>query len=223
MLYRLIYYYSSMPFENKIIMFLTFTFAVIVALTIHEFSHAFMASRLGDDTARLNGRMTLNPMAHFDPMGLASFILFGFGWAKPVPINPYNFKKIKRDTFLVSIAGVASNFILFFVFYPLSVLVFRAYLSSESILGLIFSYLFIYIYQVNLVLMVFNLLPIYPLDGFNALASQLRYDNKYVTFMQRYGVFVLIAVALIFSFTNAFEYLVDYVSYPVKLFWGLFF
>lgn len=223
MLYRLIYYYSSLPFENKIIMFLTFTFAVMVALTVHEFSHAFVAYKLGDPTAKKNGRMTLNPMAHLDAMGIISFLLFGFGWAKPVPINPYNFKKIKRDIFLVSMAGVVSNFILFFIFYPLTILMMRAFNVSQSTISLIFVHLFSYIYQVNLILMVFNLLPIYPLDGFNALASQLRYDNKYVTFMQKYGAFILIAVALLFSYTNVFGYLVDYVSYPVKLFWGLFF
>ena len=86
-----------------------FLLAVLVVITIHEFSHGLVADYLGDPTARLRGRLTLNPMAHLDPIGALAFIFFGFGWAKPVPIDPYNLQDPKRDSMLISLAGPASN------------------------------------------------------------------------------------------------------------------
>lgn len=214
--------FSSIAIREKIIIFLTFSFSVMLALTVHEFSHAFVAYKLGDKTAKVNGRMSLNPMVHFDIMGLFSFILFGFGWAKPVPINPYNFRNIKKGTFLVSLSGIISNLILAFVFYPIAVLFLRAYLSSASIILEFLYYLFYFLFQANLVLMVFNLLPIYPLDGFNALASQLSYNNSYVKFNYRYGPYILIGLAIIISVTHIFSNVVDIIGYPISAFWGLF-
>ena len=96
MLFDLLFSYNSMPFVQKLIIFFTFSLAVVFALTIHEFAHAFVAHRLGDNTAKLQGRMSLNPMVHFDVLGIICFLFFGFGWAKPVPINTYNFSHIKR-------------------------------------------------------------------------------------------------------------------------------
>ena len=221
MLFDLLFSYNSMPFVQKLIIFFTFSFAVVFALTIHEFAHAFVAHRLGDNTAKLQGRMSLNPMVHFDVLGIICFLFFGFGWAKPVPINTYNFSHIKRDTFLVSIAGIATNLIIAFIFCPLSMLL--AGVAGNSVFLTILYYLCDFTYRINLVFAVFNLLPIYPLDGFNALASQLRYDNPYVTFMQRYGSLILLLVIIIFSYTDIFDYLVTYVGYPISWFWGLFF
>ncbi len=199
-------------------MFFTYALAVMVALTIHEFSHAFIAHKLGDNTAKNQGRMSLNPMVHFDVVGIICFLFLGFGWAKPVPINAYNFKNIKRDTFLVSIAGIVANLILVIIFCPLSIL-FQS--LGDSFVVFIFYALFTYLYQTNLVFMVFNLLPIGQLDGFNALASQLKYTNKYVLFMQRYGTYVMLGVILVFSLTNIFSYLVSYVGYPIEALWRL--
>ena len=221
MLFDLLFSYNSMPFGQKLIIFFTFSLAVVFALTIHEFAHAFVAHRLGDNTAKLQGRMSLNPMVHFDVLGIICFLFFGFGWAKPVPINTYNFSHIKRDTFLVSISGIVTNLIIAFIFCPLSMLLLNV--ASNSVILEILYYLCAFIYQTNLVFAVFNLLPIYPLDGFNAIASQLRYDNPFVTFMQRYGSLILILVVIIFSYTNIFGYLVSYIGYPISWFWGLFF
>ena len=221
MLFDLLFSYNSMPFVQKLIIFFTFSLAVVFALTIHEFAHAFVAHRLGDNTAKLQGRMSLNPMVHFDVLGIICFLFFGFGWAKPVPINTYNFSHIKRDTFLVSISGIVTNLIIAFIFCPLSMLLLNV--ANNSVILEILYYLCAFIYQTNLVFAVFNLLPIYPLDGFNAIASQLRYDNPFVTFMQRYGSLILILVVIIFSYTNIFGYLVSYVGYPISWFWGLFF
>lgn len=219
MLFTLLFELNSLPFEYKLVIFLTYVVAVVLALTIHECAHGFMAYKLGDPTAKVAGRITLNPMAHFDPIGLICFLILGFGWAKPVPVNPFNFKKIKRDSFLVSIAGVASNLVLAFIFCPLSMLLIPV--AGNSVLLYALYCLCAYIYQVNLVLLVFNLLPIYPLDGFNAIASQLKYTNKFVTFMQKYGSFILIGMIILFNYTNLFEYLVYYVGYPIDKLWSL--
>lgn len=218
MLYSLLFELSYYPFKYKVIIFLTFTFAVLIALTAHEFAHAFVAHKLGDNTPKLAGRLTLNPMAHFDKIGLFCFLFLGFGWAKPVPINAFNFKKVKRDTFLVSIAGVLVNLILAFLFCPLAMLLENSLSSTIGFVGYAFA---IYMFQANLVFMIFNLLPIYPLDGFNAIASQLKYTNPFVTFMQRYGSLMLLIVVLIFNFTNIFEYLVYYIGSPISSFWRL--
>jgi Zn-dependent protease len=221
MLFNLIFEESSLPFYLKVIEFLTYTVAVIFALTAHEFAHSFVAFKLGDNTPKLHGRLTMNPVAHFDYMGLICFLIFGFGWAKPVPINTFNFKNIRRDTFLVSIAGIFANFIIAFLSYPIVMLFLKFY--STSVIWQIFFYIFLFSYQTNLVFMVFNLLPIYPLDGFNAIATQLKYNNPYVNFMQKYGWLVLIGVIILFSQTNVFDLLVSYVGFPITWFWGLIF
>ena len=122
MLYSLLFEMNSLPFSVKLIQFFTFTLAVVIALTIHEYAHAFTACKLGDKTAKLYGRLSLNPMVHFDTFGLLCFLFLGFGWAKPVPINSFNFKNIKRDTFLVSISGVVINLILAFISFPCALL-----------------------------------------------------------------------------------------------------
>lgn len=221
MLFDLLFVYKDMSFENKLILFFTFTFATIFALTIHEYAHGAVANKLGDNTAKLAGRLSLNPMVHFDCLGMFCFLFLGFGWAKPVPINPYNFHNIKRDLFLVSIAGICVNLILAFICYPIALLFLRT-IESGTVIYILF-HLFYCLFEVNLVFAVFNLLPIYPLDGFNALASQLKYTNPYVTFMQRYGSFVLLAVIIIFSQTGIFSFLVNKVGYPIEWFWGLIF
>ncbi len=210
---------SKMSFENKLIVFFTFAIATIFSLTIHEYAHGAVANKLGDNTAKLAGRLTLNPMAHFDYVGMFCFLFLGFGWAKPVPINPYNFHNIKKDTFLVSIAGICVNLILAFLCYPLALL----FLKGSGTIMYIFFNLFYCLFEVNLVFAVFNLLPIYPLDGYNALASQLKYTNPYVTFMQRYGSLVLLVVIIIFSQTGIFNFLVNKVGYPIEWFWSLIF
>lgn len=219
MLFTLIFELSSLPFIYKLIIFVTYTIAVIIALTSHEFAHAFAANKLGDKTAKLAGRLTLNPMAHFDISGLLCFLFLGFGWAKPVPINPYNLKNIKKDTLIISLSGIVVNLILTFVFCPLSLILFNVVGNSISLYCL---YCFCtYMFQTNLVFMVFNLLPIYPLDGFNAIASQLKYTNKFVLFMQKYGSLILIITLIIFNYTNLFSYLVYYIGYPITALWNL--
>ena len=136
--------------------------AIFIALTVHEFSHALMAKWRGDRTAEREGRLTLNPIAHIDVMGLIPLLLFGFGWAKPVPYNPYNFKNPKWDSVLVGLAGPVSNLLLAIISaFIMRILVSFGVLTSLNLL-IVFLFLLIII---NLFLMIFNLIPIHPLDG----------------------------------------------------------
>ena len=212
---------NYMPFETKVAIFLTFSLAVIIGLAIHEYAHAFTAYKLGDPTPKLAGRLTFNPMAHFDKIGLICFLFLGFGWAKPVPINTFNFKKIKRDSLLVSLSGISANFILAFIAYPLFLLTCK--IQSSIFLVQVLIYFMLYLFQINLVLTVFNLLPIYPLDGFNAIASHLKYTNPFVNFMYKYGRIILIVALIVFAYTNIFDTLLYYIGYPITRFWNLIF
>ena len=219
MLFDLLFRYTSMPFTSKVIIFLTFSVAVIIALSMHEYAHAFTAVKCGDPTPKLAGRLTLNPLVHFDVAGLLCFLFLGFGWAKPVPINPFNFKNVKKDSFLVSISGVLANLILAFISYPIAILFMRV--VDTSIVWEICFYLFLYIFQTNLVFLVFNLIPVYPLDGFNAIASLTKYNNKFVDFMRRYGGVILLILIVVFHITDLFNIIVSYVGYPILWFWSL--
>jgi Zn-dependent protease len=150
-------------------MLITYGIILLTAFPVHEFAHAWVADRFGDTTPRANGRLTLNPLAHLDPLGSLMMILAGFGWAKPVPINPYILQRRSPSaTMWVSLAGPGSNFLM----AVLAAIPFRLGLvsigdinqASGSIIPNLpwFLYLFIYI---NLWLMLFNLLPLFPLDG----------------------------------------------------------
>lgn len=150
--------------------FLVIVLAFVIALTVHEFSHAFVARLLGDRTAEDAGRLTLNPVAHLDLFGTLLLITAGFGWGKPVPVNPHNLRSPRWGNALVSAAGPISNLIMVVVFglgfrYALN----ASKLGSENL----FSAFLLALTQINLVLMVFNLIPIPPLDGSKVLFSVL--------------------------------------------------
>ena len=160
--------------------------ALLVAITIHEFAHAAMADHLGDPTPRLSGRLTLNPLAHLDPIGTLMLFLFRFGWGKPVPIDPFNLRNPRRDSALISFAGPASNLILAVL---LSVLI-----RLIGPIGLIEP-----IILLNIVLALFNLLPIYPLDGFKIVHGFLPQEQAYQwEELQSFGPLILFL--LIFPF-----------------------
>lgn len=137
----------------------------LLGISIHEFSHGLAADRLGDNTPRLQGRLTLNPAKHLDPIGFLCLLVFGFGWAKPVMINPRNFKNPRRDDAIVSLAGPISNFLIAFLFMGLIKLTINTSLSPTAI------DVFYGTVMVNLMLMVFNLIPVPPLDGHHILGS----------------------------------------------------
>ncbi|OGC38406.1 hypothetical protein A3K42_01005 [candidate division WWE3 bacterium RBG_13_37_7] len=138
--------------------------SLVLSIAIHEFSHAFVAMKLGDFTAKSLGRLTLNPLAHIDGLGLALLVFFGFGWGKPVPVNYYNLKNPKRDSALISIAGPVSNLML---------AAFLALLLRIFPFGTILSAFFYILISYNVLLAIFNLLPIHPLDGFKVVYGLL--------------------------------------------------
>lgn len=190
-----------MPFISPI-----FIIALLLALSIHEWAHAFVATRLGDPTARHAGRLTINPIAHIDLMGAILFLVAGFGWAKPVPVNPSYFRKPKRDTLLVAAAGPFSNLILAIVSYTALALLGGSSESAWELLGIgggggvaitFFRQLFGASLFVNLGLMAFNLIPIAPLDGSKVVEAfvPLRYQDSYDEFM-RVGPYILLALLI---------------------------
>ena len=166
---------------------------IVIAMVIHEYSHARVAYALGDFTPRLQGRLTLNPAAHVDPIGLLMLFLVHFGWAKPVQINPMNFSNPRRDDILVSLAGPASNLIVSFV--ALIVLVLLAKLDFPLSEGLLVVFNLIIIYNINFA--IFNMLPIPPLDGSHILRNLLPYElARAYEQLERYSfIFLIIIIA----------------------------
>ncbi len=181
----------------KFIMCCTFLLAIMIAMVCHEFAHAFIALKNGDDTAKLAGRVTFNPSKHFEITGVVLFLLVGIGWAKPVPINPYNFNNRRRGMFTVAIAGVVANLILsligFILFYFISI-VFGIGFLFGGYLGETVLYFFVYMVTINLALFAFNILPIYPLDGFRVVEAFTSPNNKYRVFMYKYGSNILLGL-----------------------------
>lgn len=185
---------------GTLIYYLAAVIAVIFVFSPHEFAHAFVANKCGDATAKMQGRMSLNPLRHLDPYGFVLCILAGFGWAKPVPINPYNFKNYRRGLFLTAIAGVVTNYIVAFFAYPLFLLV-KIYFPASNNMALIYLNVllvqtFSLIYTFSLGVFIFNLLPLYPLDGFRVVESLTREVNPVHKFLKNYGQYILIALVL---------------------------
>lgn len=186
-------------FTNPLMFFL-YLIALIVAVTIHEFSHAFVADYLGDPTPRLKGRVTLNPLAHLDSLGTLMILFARFGWGKPVPVDPYNFREPKKDSALVSLAGPASNLILAFL---LSLII-------KLPLSPIFAYLIMPILIINVTLAFFNLLPIHPLDGFTIVEGILPDDlARLWSSFRSIGLFLLVFLVISGS-------LIDIIAPPIN-------
>ena len=202
---------------------LAFLLAVCIGMTFHEYAHARAAFSRGDDTASLMGRKTLNPLAHVSGMGLICFLLFGFGWAKPVPINPAKFRSYKKDATWVSVSGILTNLVLALVFSGLWFFLGNYLIFSDNLL-LTFIYYFLYFgFMINVALAVFNLLLVPPLDGFAILSVWLSYNNKFLKFLSQYGIFLLILFILPI-FNGASLLSIVYTSFEVlfMMFWGLF-
>ncbi|MFH1710045.1 MAG: site-2 protease family protein [bacterium] len=177
-----------------------FVIIILIAITVHEFSHAATAELLGDPTPRLAGRLSLNPIKHIDPLGFIMLLLVRFGWAKPVPINPYNFRDPLRGEMVVSFAGPASNFLAAWIAASLVKLFPVIVLTNGYVHRAVSDFIWI-----NLALAIFNLLPVPPLDGSHILEPFIPYPWKRA--FEQYGFFILMFI-LIFPPTS---YLLLYV------------
>lgn len=166
--------------------------ALIVAIDIHEFSHAWAAERLGDPTPRLQGRLTLNPLAHLDPIGTILLILVRFGWGKPVQFDPFNLRHPRRDAALISIAGPVSNMLMAIVCSILLQLLIRIP-APGSLVIMVAGALLQQIVVMNIVLGIFNLVPIHPLDGFKIVEGILPEAQAHEWHeLERFGIIFLI-------------------------------
>ena len=228
--------------------------AVIFVLCPHEWAHAYVATKCGDGTPKAYGRLTLNPIKHLDPVGFICCAIVGFGWAKPVPINPYNFKNYRKGLFMTAVAGVVVNYLIaffaFLIFTLLNHFVFNdVILISEGAiyysvhdalgyLGFFVCLIFYLIYAYSLSVFVFNLLPLYPLDGFRVEESFTRQVNPVRRFLREYGQVILI-ILVVDSFicdlmvrygvswaeyADILGYILyfatDIIGYPIQAAWG---
>lgn len=219
--------------------------AVIFVFAPHEFAHAYVAYKCGDPTAKMRGRMTLNPLKHIDVYGFIACILVGFGWAKPVPIDPYNFRHYRRGLFFTSIAGVVANYIIAFLGYPLFLLV-ELYFPATTVAAYYFclfaeqTFLLIFIFSLSV--FIFNLLPFSPLDGFRIVQSLTREVSPVQRFLKNYGQYILIVLVLEsflcgilesyahIGFARYFDILgyvqwfsMNILGYPIRLVWNAIF
>ncbi len=199
-------------FSNPLVFVLSL-FALIVSVTIHEFSHALAADKLGDPTPRLQGRLTLNPLKHLDPLGTVMILLIGFGWGKPVTFDPFNLQNPRKDAALISIAGPVSNFILALILSILLRLFIFLHINFLIIIGF---FIFVPIIKLSVLLGIFNLIPIHPLDGFKVVGGILpreQADEWYS--LQKYGMIILLF--LIFPL-NGRTSMLDILWKPVQMF-----
>lgn len=181
---------------NNIISQLIYTLpAVLIAISMHEFAHGYVSYRLGDPTPKHMGRLSVNPLAHLDPVGTICLLVFHFGWAKPVGVNPYYYKDRKKGIVMVALAGPIMNFLIAFisiVFMGLILKITGGY--GGTFIRYIFSFLN-YLFIINIGLGVFNLIPVPPLDGSKVVGAVLPSD-KYFKYMQyeRYGTIILLGL-----------------------------
>lgn len=177
---------------------------IIIGLCFHEAAHAAMSNALGDPTPREQGRLTINPFAHIDVIGFIFLIVAGFGWGKPVQIDPSYYKHRRRDEFLVSIAGVTTNLIIAIVFSFITRAVGSILMTSSSpsmLLQILYLMLY-YVVMMNLVLMIFNLIPVPPLDGFGIITQIFNLERyEWYWKIYRYGA-VILALLIIFNITD---------------------
>ncbi len=187
---------GNLSFGMLLFTFLSYAMVILLALPVHELAHGYAADKLGDHTARWNGRLTMNPFAHLDVMGTLMIFLFGVGYAKPVPVNPRNFRNYKTGMALTALAGPVSNLLM--AFLSLFILRILYWVMPYGIALQLARVFFQQFALINISLAVFNLLPVPPLDGFRIVANVL--PPKWSYYVDRYQMYITLAVmALVFS------------------------
>jgi Zn-dependent protease len=220
---------------DRLVYYLLSALAALIALTVHEYCHGYAAYKMGDNTAKNFGRLTLNPIKHIDPYGAICMVLFHVGWAKPVPVNPNNFKKYRWGCFWTSAAGILMNYLMAFLLYPIFILIVqyvcpifvRTYMA-----GFLYD-LFWSLFACSLSFCVFNLLPLYPLDGFRIVDAVNKKHGKVYQFLREQGNYVLLGLILVHFLAGRIPYLgyIDLLGYalnfavnffgkPIMLFWN---
>ncbi len=191
---------------------------LFTAITVHELAHGYVAYKLGDPTAKYAGRLSLNPLSHLDPWGALCMVLFGFGWAKPDPVNPMYFRDRKKDNALVALAGPLSNIILAFASTVLTALYFNfVFIKAPNFLTQFGYTVLIQLAVVNISFAVFNLIPFPPLDGSKILGAFLSYENYSKLLMyERFGFPIL----MILSFTGVLGRILGLFINPIYGMWA---
>ena len=225
--------FTSGNFVSGLLMLLAIVIVGAFAIMLHEVAHGYAAYLNGDFTAKFAGRLTLDPRKHFDIFGTIMMLLVGFGWAKPVPIDSRNFTNYRKGMLMTSLAGVTMNLILAIaaligicavtaVFGAANVIVSYGgamdYVTDSMAARYayeFFYYLCAYGVTINMTLFLFNLIPVYPLDGFRVVETLAKPDNAYVRFNYRYGNFLLIGIILLFT---VFGYIARYIGVNLNIF-----
>lgn len=187
--------------------------AIVVALVSHEVSHGIVALMNGDDTARRAGRLSLNPLVHFDPVGLLLMLAVGFGFARPVPVNPQNYQNRRLGDVTVSIAGITANLLGAFFSAAFYLLCYKWFAGTEMdsaayYISLFLTYLFLFLMSVNISFALFNILPLYPLDGYRFIAAFTGESNDFMTFLRRNSMYIMLGIIVldwVFTLVPALE------------------
>ncbi|MCR5782686.1 MAG: site-2 protease family protein [Clostridia bacterium] len=198
MIFRAIFnYFRTGDIASALVMLASLAMIFLVAMPVHEWAHAYTAHKQGDDTARLQGRMTINPMAHLTLIGCLMIAFIGFGYAKPVPVNINNLKNGRKSFALVSLAGPISNMLMGFIAL-LFLKFFETVIIPQSMVARVLYVFFYYFSTINISLAVFNLIPIPPLDGSRILTLVL--PDKYFYVLAKYERYIMIAVFALIMF-----------------------
>jgi len=199
---------------DVIFILLSYAMIILIALPVHELAHAFAADRMGDPTARWNGRLTLNPLAHLDIVGTLMILFFEFGYAKPVPVNPRNFREYKKGMIITSVAGPLSNLALSLA--SLAILRLLLFVPSPPLFSHLAKILLLNFAQVNIFLAIFNLMPVPPLDGYRIISNFI--PPRWAYSIERYQLFITIGF-IVLVLGGRFGYIIQFIANPIfKLF-----